>query len=341
MKIYNMKKLYSILLLYVSIQAQAQQTPSPCNNLNFETGTIANWSSISYSFYPYKTPMYGSPPFFTPQKWVGQVVNNTSTVGTQCTNGVDNYGGFPVVAPDGGQYSFLLNNDSSGGKVCDMAVRQPFVVTPNNASFTFCFAAVLQDVGHTDSTKPYFIIELVDITNGPFDIILFDTSLTGWQTSNVDATVRYLPWTTASVNLSSFMGSTIYIHILTNDCADGAHFGYAYVDATCSDFKITFSNPLCNIGDSTTLSGPSGMKNYMWLGPKSGNAPTLTTNIPGTYTLVTNTLFSMPEFYAFLPTDTLYYHLAIDSVKSSFIVSNICSNDTAFFFEHSAGAPND
>src|ERR1700740_362784 len=146
MKIYNMKKLYSILFLYVSIQAQAQQTPSPCNNLNFETGTTTNWWSTSFSHIP-TTPIYGPYPAYSPPKWVGQVVNNTSTVGTQCTNGVDNYGGFPVVAPDGGQYSFLLNKDSSGGKVCDMSVRQPFVVTPNNASFTFRFAAILQDVG--------------------------------------------------------------------------------------------------------------------------------------------------------------------------------------------------
>ena len=336
---YLMKKLYFILLLYVSIQVQAQQTPSPCNNLNFETGTTTNWRSTSYPFYPYQTPMYGDPPAPPPIKWVGQVVNNTSTVGTQCTNGVDNYGGFPVVAPDGGQYSFLLNNDSAGGKLCDLSVMESFVVTPNNASYTFRFAAVLQDVGHTDSTKPYFIIEITG--NFQAYIMLFDTSLTGWQTSSVDSTVRYLPWTTASVNLSAFMGSTIYIHMLTNDCADGAHFGYAYVDATCSDFKITSSNPLCTIGDSTMLSGPPGMKNYMWLGPKIGNASTLTTNIPGTYTLITNSLLSIPEFNAFLPADTFYYHLAIDSVTSSFIVSNVCSNDTGFFFDHSTGAPND
>ena len=336
-----MKKLYSIFLLCIVIQVQAQQTPSPCNNLNFETGTTTNWWSISYPLYPNKTPIYGDLPFPPPQKWVGQVVNNTSTVGTQCTNGVDNYGGFPVVAPDGGQYSFLLNNDSAGGKVCDLVAAQPFVVAPNNTSFTFRFAAVLQDVGHTDTTKPYFIIELFDVANGAIYIMLFDTSLTGWQTSSVDTTVRYLPWTTASVNLNAFIGSTFYMHIVTNDCADGAHFGYAYVDAACSDFKITSSNPLCTIGDSTTLSGPPGMKNYTWLGPKNGNASTLTTNIPGTYTLVTNSLLSIPEFQAFLPTDTLYYHLAIDSVKSSFIVSSICSNDTGFFFDHSTGAPND
>ena len=319
----------SLIILNSSVLAQNW------HNINFETGTTTGWNFAqgwcNGSNNPSTNNSVAAPGFYS-------IVTNTSTIGTQCTNGIDNYGGFPVVAPDGGNYSLLLNNNSGGSKV-ESVTTNSFIITPAVSNLTFKFAAVLQDAGHSDSTKPYFFI----IVRGykPFAALytaFYDTTIaiSSWQTSAIDSSVSFLPWTSVTIDLKSQISNnyTMYVDFFINDCTDGQHFGYAYVDGTTNNYNIVSQSPICQAGDSTILSGPPGMASYTWSGPKSGNSQNISTNLPGNYTLTTTSFFDFPS------PDTLQYQIMVDTIKSSFIASTACSGSSAFFFDQSSGVPN-
>ena len=330
-----MKKILPLLFTLICLKQVIAQN---CNNIGFENGTKSSWSfEEGMSVYHEITPCicYSGLPqgiyYFNYLR--DTIVSATSTIGSQCTNGVDNYGGFPVVAPNGGNYSLLLNNNLAGSKTENAS--HSYVITPGNSSITFHFAAVLQDVGHTDSAKPYFIIDVQD-AYGSSILDLYDTCamLTGWQRSTVDTTVNFLPWTDVTIDLSSMMNQTVYINFWVNDCTDSLHFGYAYVDGGCNTYHVNSSNALCTLGDSTILSGPTGLASYNWSGPKNGTSQNLSTAIPGNYTLTTT------SFFPGLVLNPLYYHVSVDSVVSTFTVNSACSNDSTYFVQQSIGNPN-
>ena len=66
-----------------------------CDNPNFANGTNSGWTFMSGSAEGSNLPC---PTCITTAGAINVVVNPGSTVGTQCTAGVDSYGGFPVVA---------------------------------------------------------------------------------------------------------------------------------------------------------------------------------------------------------------------------------------------------
>src|ERR1039458_4410383 len=131
----------------------AQKTIAPpqvmagCTNVGFEDGTTNGWTMNVGTNSGFNLPC---PTCITPGGSGGlyQVVNSTSTatvntVGTcgcapvdctpeLCNNGVDRFGGFPVVAPAplGGSYSLLMNH-SMCGDAMEQAI-QSFVVDASN-----------------------------------------------------------------------------------------------------------------------------------------------------------------------------------------------------------------
>src|SRR6185312_9299804 len=79
-------------------------------------------------------------------------------------------------------------------------------------------------------------------------------------------------WTQVNVPLTSYVGQCVTIQFEVSDCQPGGHFGYAYVDASCSEFAITANTPgvICGKNGYLTLTGPVGEKAYLWSGPKGG-----------------------------------------------------------------------
>ncbi len=303
--------------------APPPQVMSGCNNVGFEDGTTNGWTMNVGN----ASGLLPCPTCITPGGSGGlyQVVNaaSTTTVNTvgicscntidcspgPCTNGVDHFGGFPVVAPAplGGSYSLLMNHSMCGLKM--EQATQSFVVSASNTSFTYQFAAVLQDGGHPISAASYFEVSVTDLNTGQIvPCTQFTASaaganqgnLIGWTSSTVDGTVYYKPWTTVTLDLSSIVNHTVSVEFTVSDCGGGAHFGYAYIDASCNSYsnQIVASNALCN-GGSAVLYGPPGMASYNWAGPVTGSTPNLVTNVAGNYTLTTttNTGCSSPVLY--------------------------------------------
>jgi hypothetical protein len=301
------------------IQPPPQVATAGCNNTGFENGTSSGWTFMQGS--ASTTTVLPCPSCFTNIGGVYEVasINGNSTannntgnnisgdVSNTCmasfcptpepyTNGIDYYGGFPVVSPSGGNFSLLMNNSNAGYLM--QQASQSFIVDASNTSFTFQYAAVLQDGGHPVFDSPYLDVHLTDVTTGSvipcsnYSVIAANITggtAPGWLASSVNNTVYYKPWTTVALDLSSIMGHTVTLQVSVSDCNQGGHFGYAYIDANCnaSGNQIISSKPLCAVGDTTVLSGPAGYATYNWSGPVTGSSQNLKTGTLGSYTLTT------------------------------------------------------
>lgn len=329
------------------------QVMTGCVNPGFETNTITGWvltqGTASGQNLPCPTCFSASGGVYeiTGINSTSSINNNTgNTVGgdisytctcsntntNDCTpepyiNGVDRFGGFPVVAPAplGGQYSLMLNNSNCGYLM--QRANYSFLVDATNSSFTYQFAAVLQDGGHAPIASPYFSVTVTDVTTNSlvpcaqFSVQSISSgNLNGWSVSPVDASVYYKPWQTVTTDLTALIGHTVSLTFDVSDCNAGGHFGYAYIDASCGSLQITASNALCT-GGSTTLSGPPGLSSYTWSGPVSGAGQNLFTSTPGNYTLTTTSASGCPS-------PTLYYNLTQSATTSTTTVNIQVSKDT-------------
>lgn len=244
-------KIYFISIGLLPFASNAQNTACP-PNLDFEQGNLSNWEFYTGSCCPTNT---GSN--------TGPVANRHTLVSGA---GLDPVGGFPVVAPGGGNYSLKLGNNSAGGQA--ERARYYVRVPPNqNNIYTllYSYAVVFQNPGHGQADQPRFEVTVFDSATGtPAPCNEFThvsgVGLPGFQTA--PGGVLYKPWSTASIDLSSMAGRTVAIDFTTGDCALGGHYGYAYVDVACNFFQ---SHTLyCPDNPTYTLSAPPGFETYEW-----------------------------------------------------------------------------
>ncbi len=260
---------------------------SACNNLDFEAGNTSGWTLNSGNINGVNLPCDTCP---SHPGGIAKVVNSSTTYGP-CVAGIDTLGGFPVVAPNGGNYSLLLNDISIGGKI--EAIKQTFLVTSSNAYFTYRFAAVLQDGAHPVTDQPYFNAEVLDQNGNVISCTKYEvsasSSIPGWLTSTKDATVHYKPWTAVFMNLTAYIGTNVTLKFVASDCNQGAHYGYAYVDASCSSSNPFIINYPAGCGNyPITITAPEGGFNYSWSGSGitgSNTVQTVTVSAAGTYSV--------------------------------------------------------
>lgn len=248
--------------------------PSPqasCTNIDFEQGSLNGWSTTTG---------------YNPGYNVGGCCPTAGGAQTIVTGaGTDACGGFPVVAP-GGNFSVLLGNNAVNG-VADR-LEQTFQVTAANTNYSYAYAVVLQDPGHATADQPSFQIEMLDGSGNPIPCTFYQVSagqgIPGFQNSINCPGVVYKPWTTVSVDLSAYVGQNVTIRFTTYDCALGGHYGYAYIDGSCSSFKIFQNAALCN-NSPAVLCAPAGYATYTWNGPGTVNVPgqCLTVTSAGVY----------------------------------------------------------
>jgi len=136
-----------------------------------------------------------------------------------------------------GNYAIRLGNSSTSGEADCIAYT--FVVTPQNQYFSFRYALVLEDGGHSSAEQPYFCFYVV---RGPSFM---------WSPNNLPVVSRqvvadpsnpffgkkgdivYRDWTPTCLDLGAYLGETMTIFFGVTDCAQGGHFGYVYIDALC------------------------------------------------------------------------------------------------------------
>ncbi len=274
-----------------STQRLGPQNPTPqapCTNMDFETGNFTGWTgSTGDNTLSSSGPLQNIVPGFqsTTMDALLSDMNARHTI-VSAASGNDPCGLFPMVAP-GGNYSVRLGGTTANyqGEI----LEQTFTVAPGNTSFTYQYAVVLNDGGHSAGEQPYFKIEMFDQSGNlvPCSQYYVEAggSIAGFQPCGVGT--FYKPWTTVNIDLSTFVAANVTIRFTVAGCIYAGHYGYAYVDCSCLPFTLALSDSLC-AGNSVTINAPPGASSYNWtLGvpPASslGTADSLVVNTPGNY----------------------------------------------------------
>jgi gliding motility-associated-like protein len=341
---------------------------SGCDNIGFENGNLSGWNAFyaynnSFGFNSFNlTHVTGGP-----VGAVTQAANDTltSTPGFYSTfSGPNNKPDYqvsivsgtltdaltalPEVSPYGGKYSVMLG-DSTQSNTGVAILSKTFLVKPNNTDFTYQYAVVLENPsgGHTYYEQPFFQVAVVDQNGdtipscGKYEVVSSGGKADGFNpvyvptTSNGlgNDTAYYKNWTVVCVPLKKYVGQCISIIFEVGDCAFTAHFGYAYVDASCAPLEILTSSPSFCGQSSITLTGPPGFTQYRWSGPPNGIKGSDTTQIikvdsSGTYRLISIPVTGMAC------ADTLTITIKDTTgppPKPSFKTNTVCAGQTIQF----------
>lgn len=273
------KKIFFLLFL-VSFKCLAQTTP----NIGFEDGTFNNWICYTGSIdVNGNITLNNSGPVYDRHTMIGKVDSAT----------IDPYGRFPILCPNGSNYSIRLGNKSTGAE----AERVTYTFTAPSVgpySIIFNYAVVLENPNHLPYQQPKFTAQVYDVTDDLYiDCPSFDfvagSALPGFKLSTVSgaagSSIYYKEWSTATIDLRGYLGKTIRLEFTTNDCTKGGHFGYAYIDVEDnSTFAPITGNSYCIGQKSITLLGPYGFSDYFWyngnLTKQVGHGPSLTISPP-------------------------------------------------------------
>lgn len=299
------------------------QCDSACNNIDFESGNLAGWNA----YYAFNASTLGGTNITNITGGVAGAVTQaandvlTSTVGfynntvgpspspdyqiniTSGSRGDAIIPSIPVVSPFGGHYSVMLG-DSTQVNYGVAILSQTFLVTSSNANFTYQYAVLLANPpAHGYYQQPFFRIFFINQSGDTIPLCGQYTVVSGQGTQQFDSiiyndlslgetyTVFYKNWTTVNVPLKKYIGQCITVVFESGDCSQGGHFGYAYVDASCSPLAILSSSQFFCGQDSISLTGPAGESGYKWTGPAGGllssdMARNIEIDSSGTYTLV-------------------------------------------------------
>lgn len=287
-----------------------------CTNADFESGTFQNWNGQTGSCCAISTPTNGlvTAPINSPTN-IGQHVIMTG-------NGIDpnSCGQIPVVAP-GSTYSARLGNSDSGYGA--ERLRYTFNITPDNTLIIYKYAVVLENPsGHTASEQPRFEAKLLDQNGNVIPCTYYYVAAgpgSGFQNCGGN---QYKTWTTIGVDVTPYVGQNVTIDFATGDCALGAHFGYAYVDAGCAPFVI--DSRYCEVQNGVNvaiLTAPAGFQSYLWSNGQTSNT-TVVIN-PQQGQVITCQITSVNGCVA-----NLQATLTPSDVTASYIPSSVCLGDT-------------
>jgi gliding motility-associated-like protein len=292
-----------------------------CPNAGFEQGTFANWTGsygtvatgAAGSGFPTYTQT--SPTIVNPAGNNVSVVNTANyhtIMTTPATNsvypnvvgwdsiackvvGTQTVSEIPVVNPNGGPASVRLNGANSNYRASKLTYNM--TLNPNNKNFSISYALVLDNGGHLANEQPYFSVKVTD-QNGNLvpgcstytvtcNAALTDPTSPLYDPTWTDAvvgwgSVMYRKWTSYSFDFSNYPAITsVNVEFYVGGCSQGGHYGYAYVDAECSQGGAVAS--FCANDNQAVLTAPGGYTTYQWIGPggpvtvpNGGNAPTAT-----------------------------------------------------------------
>ena len=279
---------------------------SICTNADFELGTFQNWTGQTGTCCGVSTPNNG-------------IVNGQHTIMTGTAIDPYSCGNIPVVAP-GSTFSARLGNDASNYGA--ERLRYTFNITPDNTLIIYKYAVVLEDAGHPAGDQPRFEAKLLNQNGQTIPCTYYYVAAgpgSGFQTCGG---IQYKTWTTIGVDVTPYVGQTVTLDFATGDCGQGAHFGYAYVDAGCAPFVI--DSRYCEVQNGlniAVLTAPAGFQSYLW-----SNGGTGSTNIvinPQQGQVITCQITSVNGCVA-----NLQATLTPSDATASYIPESVCAGDT-------------
>jgi gliding motility-associated-like protein len=246
------KFLYLLQLIFVSINSLYSQ--SDCYNSDFSAGNFTGWTGY------YGT--YTDPDKFEGIKLTRQTIITVPSLDKYTCSGLS-------TIPPGESYSARLGNEKSGAEAEKLVYD--ISVTDQNSLFIYKYAVVVEDPGHDYNDQPGFSVRIlddngneIDPTCGVYEVYAGKPDQNFQECFNADSEifVKWLPWKTVGLNLAPYIGQNLTIEFTTKDCSFGAHFGYAYISAKCSNFKVDQKS--CLNGNNFSLTAPVGFESYSW-----------------------------------------------------------------------------
>lgn len=272
-----------LCLLLFALQAGGQNVTCP-PNIDFEAGSFLNWQCFTGSTSATGTNNQINVSASTPTTSRHEIYS-TAANSTQR----DPYGNFPVVCPNGSNYSIRLGNSASGAQAERVSYTFTIPAGQTEYSIVYQYAVVFEDPQHLPHQQPRFVANIFDVTNNTavgcatFNHVS-SRSIPGFQQSPTFTNVVYKDWTPVTINLSGYAGRTIRLEFTTADCTLGAHFGYAYVDVNVGCTSPVRGASFCPGANSVNLTAPFGYQSYTWydqnLTTVLGTQSTLTINPP-------------------------------------------------------------
>lgn len=220
-----------------------------CNNPDFEAGNFTGWSGSTG-----KHPLAGGKNCCPVQ---GLVTGKRHTI--MSGNGRDPLANIPIVAPGGGSYSVRLGNSNKNAEA--ERLEYTFVPSAANSQFNYQYAVVLEKAGHGPHDDCFFAVEAFDASGNVISCSA-DTirpSSPGMRGS-INSDIVFMPWTAGAIDLFEQIGQPVTIRFTTADCAYGGHFGYAYIDGSCS----ATAAPVVICNGTEKLAAPAGASSYRW-----------------------------------------------------------------------------
>jgi gliding motility-associated-like protein len=238
-----------------------QVKSTTCVNADFESNNFNGWSA---GFASNGGEGNINPGFDTDA--MNSITGNHTMMGPGAGMDGPSNNNLPRVFPGGGDYSLRLGNQQTGYQAA--RISYSFTVTANTELFLYHFAAVMQDPGHSASEQPFLRINLI-IDGVSIPCGEYFQAASGSAPGYLDGSgsVKYKPWETVSIALSTYMGQNATIEFTTSDCSQSGHYGYAYIDAQCIPFPSLSNDTLTCQQTEVTLEGPPGASEYLWTGP--------------------------------------------------------------------------
>jgi len=244
----------------------AAMAQTACGNGDFESDLdAAEWAGGRGS-----VPDSGDPDFASFVAGLqGGPLSSASSRQTLVTAGTDTTVGINQVAPvgldgtpGGSTRAVRIGNavDNFGSEL----LSKTFTVTAAESVIRFWYAAVFEDPGHPPHQQPSFWVRVVDSTGavlpGVVDLGNNSDKLVSDGTNPFfvlhQGGVLYRDWSCAQIDLSGHVGETVTVQFVTEDCAQGAHFGYAYVDNFCGSCQGDPSGTIEVNPSASTSCGP-------------------------------------------------------------------------------------
>ena len=262
-----------------TLKSVAQEKINGCPNATFEDTTFTGWTGATGNCSNYPTPTVWTPGIVSGA--LNDTVNDALSQHTLLTDptaydpiAIDtgtHLPAIPYLAPGGGNVSVRLGNSATNSGTEKLDYYMP--VTAQNTSFTFMTAIVLENAGgHTVNQSPRFEIHIYlngsTLLTGPCAVYSITSQAASTDPtffpykSGVNIDGYYKPWTNSTIDLTPYIGQSITVEFVTQDCTLGGHYGYAYIDASCGVMQNQVS--FCPGSSMAILTAPSGFSNFQW-----------------------------------------------------------------------------
>jgi|GEM_PF-6626741 len=259
-----MKKANVLLLFFIVIYGYSLK--SQISNVDFEEGYFNHWNGT------YNLSSALNCGTTTPNPLSNGGIDSTGNNPSQLivSSGFDplvKTANLPVNNPFGGSYSVRLGDTLNGCGSANLfhAINNSL----NTADLSICYAVVLYDTGYSFDDAPKFIFQVFTAyDNFP---ILYDTITA--TNANTDTSFHradlnkpglyYTHWKKVCIDLRPFLGQTVIVNLISSDCNNRTHLGYAYIDCvlgTCNNIS-TGVNTLNSLENSVAVF-PNPANNY-------------------------------------------------------------------------------